>query len=66
MEVSVSFDEQLTITLIDKGLLAIIVLVAGFALNSLLERQKAAAGLEQAQASERAEAYGKLWASPSQ
>jgi hypothetical protein len=36
-----SFEEELIITLVDKGLLALILAAVAFALNWLLQRQKA-------------------------
>jgi hypothetical protein len=59
--VEVNFDQQVMVTLLDKGLLALIVVLATYGLNSLLEQQRAKAGLEQALASDRAAAYGQLW-----
>ena len=57
-----TFDEQLRITLLDKGLLAAILTLAAFALNWLLERRKARNELLKAISLQRVDAYKKLWA----
>ena len=56
-----TYNETLAITLIDKGLLAAVFLVAGFLLNALLERQKARSATLTALAGQRAEAFRELW-----
>ena len=56
------FDEQLRITLLDKGLLAAILALAAFALNWLLEERKARNELLKAISLQRVDAYKKLWA----
>jgi hypothetical protein len=57
-----TFDEQLRITLLDKGLLGAILALAAFALNWLLERRKARNELLKAISLQRVDAYKKLWA----
>jgi hypothetical protein len=57
-----TYDEKLLITLIDKGALALLILIVGFGLNWYLERRRARAGLQEALAAERAKSYGSLWA----
>jgi hypothetical protein len=56
-----NFDQQLIITLIDKGLLALIIALAGYVLDSLLERQRAKSAIQQALAPMRAKALSDLW-----
>jgi hypothetical protein len=56
-----TFDEQLRITLLDKGLLATILALAVFALNWLLEKRKARNELLKAISLQRVDAYKKLW-----
>jgi len=56
-----SFEEQMIITLVDKGLLALVIAVVGFALNLLLARQQARANIQQAIAPLRVKALTELW-----
>lgn len=56
-----NFEQQLLITLVDKGLLALVVLAAGFVFNSVLQRRRARDSLLQAISAERVNAYKTLW-----
>ncbi|UCF27171.1 MAG: hypothetical protein JSW42_11055, partial [Chloroflexota bacterium] len=56
-----NFQEELIITIIDNGLLALIIAVIAFVFNWLLQRQKAKDELRKALSSKRAESFGELW-----
>jgi hypothetical protein len=57
-----SFREQLILTIVDKGFFALILLVAGFWLNRILERYKSDLDWRKTLALARTEAYCQLWA----
>ena len=56
-----TFEQQLTITLVDTLLSGALLLIAGFLLNAALERRKASDELKKAVALERVNAYRELW-----
>ncbi len=56
-----TFSEQLWLTIIDKAILAIGVLLVGYWINRRLERDKANEGIRQKIAEARAAAYLSLW-----
>lgn len=56
-----SFDQQIFITLLDKGLLAFVLLFGGFVLNWYLQNRKARDETIRELATSRADAYKDLW-----
>jgi hypothetical protein len=58
---SLSFNQQLVLTLIDKALIGLLLLAAGHLLNSAVERRKASEELKKAIALERVAVYRQLW-----
>ena len=56
-----TFSEQLWLTIIDKAILAIGVLIVGYWINRRLERDKANEGIRQKIAESRAATYLSLW-----
>jgi len=58
---SLSFSDQLILTIVDKLLIGLLVVAAGVAFNFLLEKWKARNEFVKAVAVQRVEAYRKLW-----
>lgn len=56
-----TFGQQLTLVVLDKAIIGALLLLAGFLLNSALERRKAGDELKKAIALERVSAYRELW-----
>jgi hypothetical protein len=58
----VTFDQQISLTLIDKGLLALLAGIGGFLLNWLLQKKKSRDEILHELTSSRVKAYKRLWA----
>jgi len=58
---NLSFGQQLALTIIDKAIIGVLLLIAGYLLNAALERRKAGDELKKAIALERVNAYRELW-----
>jgi len=58
---AMTFNQQLIITIIDKGLLAIVLAIVGYVFQSLLARQQAQYSIRQALAPMRSTAMKNLW-----
>ena len=61
-----TFEQQIYITLLDKGLLALLLLIAGFGLNFILQSRKSRDETIRELAVARAEAFKALWSLMSQ
>lgn len=56
-----AFAQKIIVTVLDKGLLALVVVAAGYSFHALLQRRKARDALLTANAGSRVEAYRALW-----
>jgi hypothetical protein len=60
-EATMSFDQSLLLTIVDKLLIGLLLLIAGYWLNGAVERMKGRIALQNALAPARSAAYSKLW-----
>jgi hypothetical protein len=60
-EATMSFDQSLLLTIVDKLLIGLLLLIAGYWLNGAVERMKGRIALQNALAPARSAAYSRLW-----